>query len=178
MSDIVSHDLARLAAHAMDLLSVDQLVRVLDGLNLIDLTAKAMSPMRLSQLMELAARCSYDLLKEKRVRLTIGTDKIEQGQLDYDLVGKNPADLDTLKLIASEMAEKDELSIDNKELFHMVSAVITAAQMLANDLDEGKAKPILAKGENLANLTLGTEDRAEKTKEFLDELFALLAKLV
>jgi hypothetical protein len=36
----------------------------------------------------------------------------------------------------------------------------------------------LAKGENLANLTLGTEDRAEKTKEFLDELFALLGKLV
>jgi hypothetical protein len=86
--------------------------------------------------------------------------------------------LDTLKLIASEMAEKDDLSIDNKDLFHMVSAVITAAQMLANDLDEGKAKPILAKGENLANLTLGTEDRAEKTKEFLDELFALLGKLV
>jgi hypothetical protein len=55
---------------------------------------------------------------------------------------------------------------------------MTAAQMLANDLDEGKAKPILAKGENLANLTLGTEDRAEKTKEFLDELFALLGKLV
>ena len=41
MSDAVSHDLARLAAHALDLLSVDQLVRVLDGLNLIDLTAKA-----------------------------------------------------------------------------------------------------------------------------------------
>ena len=137
MSDAVSHDLARLAAHALDLLSVDQLVRVLDGLNLIDLTAKAMSPMRLSQLMELAARCAYDLLKEKRVRLTIGTDKLEQGQLDYDVVGKNPADLDTLKLIASEMAEKDDLSIDNKDLFHMVSAVITAAQMLANDLDEG-----------------------------------------
>jgi hypothetical protein len=173
-----SQDLARLAAHSMDLLSVDQLVRVLDGLNLIDLTAKAMSPMKLSQLMELAARCAYDLLKEKRVRLTIGVDKIEQGQLDYDLVSKNPSDLDTLHLIASEMAEKDELSIDNKELFHKVSAVITAAQMLANDLDEGLAKPVLAKGENLANLTLGTENRALKTKEFLDELFALLAKLL
>ena len=37
-----------------------------------------------------------------------------------------------------------------------------------------QAKPILEKGEKLATFQPGTKERAEKTKEFLDDLFAFL----
>lgn len=162
----------KVAANAFEILNREQLQKLVSRLDNVGLTAHLLDLMNLPQLIELAARVAVEGIRGRVMRLTIGTEKIDQGILDYDVVG----DLEYLNIIAEEMASKGTLEFEKDPLFHKVSAVITAAQIVANDMGGEDAQPILKKGEDLANLQPGTRERAEKTKEFLDELFEYLAK--
>lgn len=161
-----------ITASAISLLKREQIKRLLHRLDDVSITAQVLDLMEMPQLMELSANVAVENIKAGGIKLLIGTDKIAEGILDYKLEG----DLDYLKILADEMAGKGTYEFEKEPLFHQVSAVITAAQMVANEIDEVESKPILNKGAALQDLQAGTQERAEKTKEFLDDLFAFLAK--
>ncbi len=167
------------AAEAVRLLNTDQLVTLLKSYDHIQVLATAMELMQQNQLMELAVGVAASEIREKKIRLHVDTQQIEAGILDYTLSGQS----DYLNLIADHMASNAAEYADpanpfseamKEPRFHSVGATITAAQMVADQIGDEKAAPILEQGQQLANLELGTKDRAEATKEFLDNLFAFL----
>ncbi|MCA3269479.1 MAG: hypothetical protein LW855_00975 [Alphaproteobacteria bacterium] len=173
MSDTNLH-LEDVAAIATSLCDIEQLTEFVRKLNAVKVTEAALGILEFPQMIELSARIAAHGIENRYLSLEIGTDQIEEGILDYKIVGES----EFLDIVVDEMAAKGTLPFEKDPQFHRVSAVITAAQMVANNLgpDEKAIQDTLKRGQDLANLPAGTKERAEETKEFLTDLWAYLDK--
>lgn len=160
------------ATIAVSLLDDQQRLNFVRKINPVKVTETALSLLNLPQSIELSARVAAHGIEGRYLGLTIGTDQIAQGILDYNVTGES----EYLEIIVEEMASRGSLPFEQDPNFHRVSAIITAAQMVANDLgpEDPVAQGILKRGQDLASLTAGTRERAEATKDFLDDLFEYL----
>jgi hypothetical protein len=160
------------AAATFSAMNEDQLKRYVEEYedDPILIVANGIRIMDLPQLIQLGAMVAVEHIRRREISMTIKDEKIEEGILDYDLHGTT----DFLDIIADEMAKRGQLEFEQDPAFHKVSAIITGAQIVANQIDPDNSKPILEKGEKLASFEPGTRERAEKTKDFLDDLFEFL----
>jgi hypothetical protein len=166
-----AHALEDVTTMAIRRLEDDQIHDLIRRVGDVTIMAHALDLLRMDQLMQLAAGVAIRGIEQGTLRLTIGTDRMNEGLLDYKLEG----DMDYLSIITDEMAHKGVQPFEKDTTFHQISATITGAQLLAADIDEEKATPVLEKGAALSDLAPNTEERARKTKEFLDELFAFIS---
>lgn len=165
-----SLSVSKVTAHALKVLTLEQLEEVSTQMNQIQVAAAAMDVMEMGQLIELATRIAAEGIKAKQIALKINDEQIDNGALDYQLQG----DTEYLMLIAENMADRGTLDFEKDPKFHSVGAVITAAQMVADDIGGEKVQPILDRGKKLADMQLGSKERAEETKSFLEDLFGFL----
>lgn len=173
MTDDTLH-LENVAAMAAGLLDDDQRNEFVRKLNPVKVTEVALGLLEFPQMIELSARIAAHGIENRYISLTIGVEQVEEGILDYKING----DSEFLDIVVDEMAAKGSLPFEKDPQFHRVSAVITAAQMVANNLgpDDKGIQDILKRGQDLANLTAGTKERAQQTKAFLDDLWVYLDK--
>jgi hypothetical protein len=166
--------LERLAARALGVLNLEQTERFVARFDAVKTAASAMDEMDLMQLLELAANVSADCIKNKQVSLEIDDDKMDEGVLDYKLRGNT----EYLMIVADEMASRGTNPLEQEPQFHLVTAYITAAQMVADELGGERAQPVLKKGEKLADMPFGSAERAKATRDFLKELLEYLDSVV
>jgi hypothetical protein len=163
-----------IAAIAVALFDDEQRLAFVRKINPVKVTETSLSLLNLPQSIELSARVAAHGIEGRYLGLIIGIDEIDNGILDYKVTGKS----EYLEIIVEEMASRGNLPFEQDPNFHRVSAIITAAQMVVNDLgpEDPVAQGILKRGQELASLTPGTRERAEATKDFLDDMFEYLER--
>jgi hypothetical protein len=164
--------LEKLAATVFKLLTQEQAEQLTGRLDRIALAAHAFDLLTPAQLTELAAMIASESIRAGKLSIRVDDTKINEGMLDYIVEGETAY----LEFVSEELAARGTMDFEKLPLFHQISTVIMGAQAVASELAGADAEPVLEKGRTLERLELGTRQRAEATKVFLHELFALIAR--
>lgn len=162
----------KLSASVFRMLTTEQASQLSTRMDKFTLTAHALDLLSKEQLMELCAMVAAESIRAGNLKLLVDDAKIDSGQLDYKLEGETAY----LVLLSEELARRGELEFEKIPMFHQISTCIMGAQSVLSDIGGDEAEQILKIGQGLEKLELGSRKRAEETRTFLNRMFGLIAK--
>jgi hypothetical protein len=167
--------LEKITASALKLLTHEQLYVLCYRINNADaVCAHALDLLEPPQLVEIATYIAYEALKKHALVLVLLTDDIDTGIIDFDVEGENQY----LTIVCQQLIDTAGQEGMTETKYHAVTAILSAAKIIAAEKDEPQGKELLDEGVKLNDMPPNTKERAIATRDYFQKLFKYIGSKI